>query len=218
MSSNLITFQTLQDQALAEQQVELLRKNGIPATLEIMPLTADNSFVQSYALQLQPEQLERAIQLMHTVTEEEIASVPADYYLYDFTKAELLEVVAQVHEWSELDVILAKKLLEAQGENLTDQQISTMQQERMQVLAKADQSASFMIGLGYFCAILGGFLGVIIGMNLLVMKKILPDGSKVYTYPEKTRAHGKRILILGSILFLLFFLLKVSWEITKASH
>lgn len=214
MLSDLITFQILQDRAQTEQLVELLRDNGIPAEIEILPLTADNSYVQSFALKLQTSDQAKATQLLQTISEQEIDSLPADYYLYTFTKPELLEVIAQAHEWSELDVILAKKLLEKQGENLTDQQISTMQQARMQELAKADQSP-FMVELGYFCAILGGFLGLIVGWNLMVMKKTLPDGSKVYTYSENTRSHGKRIVIIGGIMFLTLFLIRMAFAIAK---
>jgi hypothetical protein len=215
--SATITFQTLQDQSQATELVKLLLENNLQAELKILPLTADNSFVQSYAVEIQTTTLEKAQELLRQINETEMAEIPADYYLYAFNRLELLDVVAQCHEWSELDVVLAQKLLREQGENLTEAQMKAMQSARIQELGEAVKPAGFMIGIGYVCASLGGLLGLIIGWNLMKMKKVLPNGEKFFAYSANSRAHGKRICILGACVLFISITVQIIWGITQAT-
>jgi hypothetical protein len=216
--STTITFQTLQDQSQASELVQLLLENNIQAELEILPLTSDNSFVQSYAVQIGETQLEKAHQLLAAISEADMAAIPSDYYLYAFTRQELLDVVAQSYEWSELDVVLAQKLLREQGETLTEAQMKDMQSARIQELSKADKPAGSMISIGYTTAALGGLLGLIIGWNLMRTKKLLPNGEKVFAYSAESRAHGKRICILGACVLFISVTIRIVWGITQATN
>lgn len=82
-----------------------------------------------------------------------------------------------------------------------------MKKQRLQELEKPDENQRPWIIAGYIFALLGGFLGIIIGYFLWTSKKTLPDGRKVYSYNQKDRMQGKYIFFIALIIFpsLLFF-------------
>lgn len=76
-------------------------------------------------------------------------------------------------------------------------------------MAKPEKDQTKLIQWGYLLAITTGVFGIIIGSSLLKSKKTLPDGQKVYTYSENNRAHGKNILLLGSIILGIVILTRI---------
>ena len=63
--------------------------------------------------------------------------------------------------------------------------------------------------IGYLSAFFGGILGVIIGYSLWKATKTLPNGSKVFSYSEKSQNNGRNIFVLGVVMVVVWVLLRV---------
>ncbi|MGM9479196.1 hypothetical protein ACS5PU_22435 [Pedobacter sp. GSP4] len=74
---------------------------------------------------------------------------------------------------------------------------------------KIDNSTRNYIYTGYLTAIFGGFLGLVIGWDLMRKKRVLRSGEKVFSYTLTDRQHGARILILATICFILLLTLTI---------
>lgn len=60
--------------------------------------------------------------------------------------------------------------------------------ENLDAIVTKKAGSNTWIGIGYFLAVLGGFLGIAIGYNYRSKK-----------YNEQTRRHGLYIIIIGSV-------------------
>ena len=63
---------------------------------------------------------------------------------------------------------------------------------------------------GYVAALIGGFIGILLGYSLWLSKKKLPNGSKVPAYNEEIRKHGRIIFYLGIIMFAVLSILRLT--------
>lgn len=135
--------------------------------------------------------------------------VDPDYYLLDFSKEELTDVLIKSDEWSEFDVDLARELLHTRGELLDEETLKSERSKRKAILVAPDKNQTALIIVGYVFAFFGGFIGLIIGVTLYTSKKEIPDGTKVYRYSESNRRAGLNISLISGSLIALSFLLKI---------
>lgn len=215
MSETTFTFRSLQNEAEAAELVNLLLSGGIAAQLESAGGTIDTSFLTTFKVQIDPASATRAENLLIQNNEEAILVLPADYYLYAFSRQELLDVVAQAHEWNALDVMLAEKLLLEQGVVLSEKEVSVLRDEWIDELSRPEKPPTLMITIGYTCSLLGGVLGIIIGRNLMYHKKNLPNGKKIYAYSDLHRHHGKNIAIIGTTISTFIIFMRIIWIVSK---
>lgn len=143
--------------------------------------------------------------------------VPEDYYLYDYSDAELKEILFKKDEWNEFDYEAAKKILQERGESISEEELYLFDQARINSLKNEyedPQEVKNYIIIGYILAVTGCILSLAWGMLLFVsygiaiailkLKKQLPNGERVYYFKEGDRKHGTRILWL-SIVFTIFW-------------
>ncbi|MEY2830286.1 MAG: hypothetical protein RIQ33_2144 [Bacteroidota bacterium] len=69
---------------------------------------------------------------------------------------------------------------------------------------KASQTYLF---LGYTASILGGVLSLIVGYQLYYTKSNDTNGN-IYLYDNSSRKHGLRMMIIGTITFIIFLIIK----------
>ncbi|HWZ04069.1 MAG TPA: hypothetical protein VNX40_10710 [Mucilaginibacter sp.] len=216
MEPDFITYQKFNDPALAEELAEQLEQNGIPYQIEEESLTFSITFVLNdplqteYAVKIKSEDFEKVNELLKKNEETNTGEIDKDYYLFNFTDDELMDVITKADEWSAFDVVLARKLLAQRGKEISEQKIAVIQEERIEELKKPEASQLTWVIIGYLIALGGVILpffvsaiGVFIGWHLSSYKKTLPDGERVYGYSETDRMHGKRIFYLGIIVFVL---------------
>ena len=115
----------------------------------------------------------------------------------------MLEIINHPDEWSRQDFFIAKKILEEREISISEQKIEKIKSDRIRELEKPESGDSSWIMLGYFLALLAGVLGIFFGLAFLISKKILPDGRRIYTYDSKTRKHGRNIVIISCLTFLI---------------
>jgi hypothetical protein len=213
MEPEFITYQKFNDAALANELAELLEEDGIDYIIQEQTTGFDPSMVMGnapidYAVKIKSNDFEKVNQLVKETEEKNIDGIEKDYYLFSFSDEELVGVIAKADEWSAFDVVLAKKILNERGNNISEKDISKLQEIRIEVLKTPEPPQTTGIILGYICAFGGGLIGLFIGWYLTTAKKTLPDGEKVYVYIESDRTHGQRIFFISLIMFVLVLLHK----------
>jgi hypothetical protein len=204
MSDTLLTFQKFNDPQIAAAIADQLQAQGIPNEVVNEAPSFDVSFANNHfeptiQLKLAPADFTKARAALQAYYRSKLKNLDADYYLFSFTNAELLEIIKTPDEWGDLDYALAKELLAERGQPVTAEQEAAFHRERLTVLARPEQTHPLQIFIGYLCALLFGVFGFIIGYIFVFQKKTLPNGDRVYLYPPGERRHGKYILILSAI-------------------
>jgi len=195
-------FPTLEQ---ASELKELLNEHGIESLIDdnVPPvdITFSGSTIQNeYEIRIKQSDFKRAEEILEKSAENLIDQIDKDYYLFEFTNEELYEILLKSDEWSAFDYTLAQKLLKQRGKSVDKDLLDSLKNERLKDLAKPEGNQRPWIIAGYAFAILGGFLGLLIGYSLWTSKKTLPNGQKVYSYAANDRAHGKYIFFIGLII------------------
>ncbi|MCD8741429.1 hypothetical protein LT679_12505 [Mucilaginibacter roseus] len=200
-----VTFKKFNDAALAEDLVVLLKNNNITYTVEEDALSFkpyfDNNveFDRDYLIKIRAADFERANDVINRHEAENITQVQSDHYLFAFTDAELMEVITKTDEWSNFDQLLAKRILNERGANLSDQQITEAKQAYIDELKTPEPNATRLIIIGYIFAFLFGAIGAYIGWLISYSKLTLPNGERILRYKESDRKHGRAIFWLSII-------------------
>nr|WP_199002443.1 hypothetical protein [Flavobacterium sp. ASV13] len=209
MTANFVTYKKFNNRDSAEKFGQLLQDENIEYSIDNNSVRVDttltgNAFGNEFCLKIDKSHFEIVDEILLKKSEEEIETVPDDYYLLSFSDDELIDVITKSDEWSTFDVALSKKLLKEKGKEVTPAQIEEIKNKRLKELAKPEKSQKGYIIAGYILALIGGWISIFIGWHLLTYKKRLPNGNQVYAYNENDRKQGNRIFILG-ILFLILW-------------
>lgn len=202
----LLTYRRFVEREQAEAFVQILAANNIGFEMEEYSAALDsvyvgqNTFDAKFHVKIKGEDFGRADAVMLRESDQAIAEIGSDHYLYQFTDQELYDVISKPDEWSELDYRLAAKILKERGKEVGQQKIEELKAERIKELAKPDESHGIWIVIGYISALMGGLIGIFIGWHLSVHKKTLPDGRRIKAYSKGARQHGTTILIIGLIM------------------
>jgi hypothetical protein len=202
MNTELITYKKFNDAALAGELADVLERNNIPYKVEeestlFNPTFYADETAKDYAVKISANDFIKLNELLKTGEIENVEAADADHYLYNFTNEELTDLVSKPDEWSQFDNLLAVKILNERGVNITDQTINQLNSKRLEDLKQPEKPQKTWIVIGYIFALLGGVLGAFIGWHLLSSKKTLPNGDQVYSYIESDRAQGKTIFYLA---------------------
>ena len=175
--------------------------------------TGNTDLQKETQLMIRQSDFEKAENILEEKAVAQLNDIASDYYLLDFTNEELNEIIEKPDEWNSFDYKLAQKLLKDRGLVVDDNYLKTLKEQRILELSKPENDQEGWIVFAYIVSLLGGMLGVLIGWYLWTMKKTLPNGQKIYAYSPKDRWHGKRIFLLGIILFLSEFLLALLYKL-----
>jgi hypothetical protein len=160
-------------------------------------------------VKVKSEDFEAVNELLKENEVKNIEGIEDDYYLYEFTDEELMEILVKADEWSALDYMLAQKILAKRGKNITEKDIAAIKEKRLAELKTAEPPQTTWIILGYIFAFIGGILGLFIGWHLKSHKKTLPDGERIYAYTENDRWHGRVIFYLSIVGVIVAFIVRI---------
>jgi len=203
-----VQFQSFYNDDESVSTIETLKANNIEYRIERFKEILDAVMVgdlneKIIFLKIRSHDFQKANEALDKKILNNIATLENDYYLFSFPNDELLEIIQKPDEWSRQDFLIAKKILNDRGTDLSDEKISTIKVDRIKSLAKQESGNIPWLILGYALALLGGLFGLIIGLPFIFAKKTLPDGSRMYIYNKYTRQHGKNIVIISVIVLCL---------------
>lgn len=200
-----VSFRKFSNLEQARMLEELLFSNNIENRLIENKSSLDGSFsttlLNDYEIKIKHEDFIKAVGFMESHAVHMFNNIDKDYYLLSFNDDELYDIILKKDEWNEFDYLLAKKLLADRGKVIDDELLKDLRKQRLDDLAKPEPEQPKWVIIGYLSAFFGGLLGLIIGYLLWTSKKTLPNGEKVYSYSEFERRQGKRIFIIGAIIF-----------------
>lgn len=213
-----LIFERFSEKEFAEELLIFLQSKNIDAILETSkqnfdPSFANNDFDTEFLIKLRGVDFSKAKKYLKEkyATEIEI-NLNNDYYLFDFTNEELLEILEKEDEWNVYDYVFAKKLLENRGIEINDEKINQLKDERDSELSKPEKHQKTWIIIGYITSFLGGLLGIFIGWHLYSYKKTIPTGQKIYAYSEKDRQSGKIIFCIGIVSLIFWLIIRYSFN------
>jgi len=135
--------------------------------------------------------------------------IDEDYYLYQFTNDELIDILIKSEEWSSTDYVLAQQILAKRGVSINQADLEKLKTKHIDELQRPEQPQTALIIIGYILAFLGGFAGIFIGWYLKSSKKTMPDGEQFYSFTNKDRKHGQTMFVIGCICFVLTILTRI---------
>ena len=213
-SEEFITFQKFNDQIAAMDLGAILHEGNIDYELENASPSFDASFANNelskeFRIKIRKQDFEKANGLIKQISLSQLDSVDKDYYLFDFTDEELMEIISKPDEWGQFNFLLAQKILKARGKEIKPEEVEELNEQRLEELAKPEGEQEGWIIAGYIMSFLGGLLGVFYGWHLLTHKRTLPNGKSVYAYSQSDRKHGNRIFLIGIFFSLFWILIKI---------
>ena len=227
--AEFVTYERFATQGELKELVELLEANQIVYELEDDIQLVDASFAnpnhhRDYRIKLLSADFERVNELRNQIAASELEHVAQDYYLFDFTDDELIDLISKQDEWSPFDFQLARKILKDRGKEISSQRMYELKNSRIKELATVEKHSVGGIVSGYMLTVLGGVLsfviygyistllvliGLIIGGYIVSSKKTLPNGERIFTYGDSDRKQGKIILIIGAPMLIISVLMRL---------
>jgi hypothetical protein len=205
MMSDFTTYQKFWSMDEAVELIHLLKENGIEFEVVDNSISVDVTFVpnrdREKEVKLRKEDFAKVDELLEKIAESNLENVDKDHYLFQFSQAELLEIIQKPDEWSKDDFLLAKHILTTRGITITSDQVKELKEQRLEKLSEPESGNALWTFIGYVLALGGGVLGILIGWHLMNFKKVLPNGERVYVYTKTARKHGSVIVVLGIVCF-----------------
>lgn len=207
MKQEYSIFRTFSNIEQATELQDALNEIGIDTVIDDNSPPVDVTFTgggtinTKIEIRIKQSEFQRAEQVLEKLAEQSLNDIDPNYYLFDFSNEELYDILLKSDEWNMFDYTLAQKLLKERGKSIDKDLIESLKKQRLEELAKPDENQKPWIIAGYVFALLGGFLGLIIGYFLWTSKKTLPNGQKVYSYSAKDRRQGKYIFYIALIIF-----------------
>jgi hypothetical protein len=199
-------FNTLEE---ASGAVELLVKNNIHYIVEKNEASNDivfagNTLNAELLVKVKTDDYETALKLLEELTEVGIEKLDKDYYLFEFSDKELLDILEKPDEWSLNDYLWAQEILKQRGKEVDKTTLDEWKQKRLEFLAQPEKVTGNYILTAYILCFLGGIIGFFLGRHVKAFRKLLPNGQKVYAYDEESRKKGKNVEIAG-LLFMAIY-------------
>jgi hypothetical protein len=210
MEENFVTYRKFIFKDDALDLIEILKENNIDYVLDDNSSRLDSSFgnddnTKQFVLKIEKENFERVEELEEKSISKSLDNVDKNYYLFESSDEDLIEIVLKKEEWSKFDYLLAQKILKERGKEINQDLIKAINKRRVEDLKTEEASPKWLIFIGYLFSILGGFIGIFIGLYLMNYKKTLPNGETIYGFGKEDRNSGKNVFIC-SIMGIIFWL------------
>lgn len=208
-------FRTVATQNAADEITKLLAEKDIESEVikeSFSPASTfgEGSLSSNFEIRIKNIDRDKAEAIMIDVAEQFLSNIDPEHYLFSFSDQELIDLLSQKYEWSEIDILLSEKILNDRGVKIDHQKLSTENEIRILELAEPTKSNPLWIILGYIFAFFGGLLGLLIAYSVMKAKRKLPDGTMVYDYDESTRRHASVIFAISLIVISLAVILRFS--------
>ena len=214
MEENFVTYRKFIFKDDALDLIEILKENNIDYVLDDNSSRLDSSFgnddnTKQFVLKIEKENFERVEELEEKSISKSLDNVDKNYYLFESSDEDLIEIVLKKEEWSKFDYLLAQKILKERGKEINQDLIKAINKRRVEDLKTEEASPKWLIFIGYLFSILGGFIGIFIGLYLMNYKKTLPNGETIYGFGKEDRNSGKNVFICSIMGIIFWFIVRI---------
>jgi len=194
--------------------VELLEKNNITYNIEKTEVTGDivfagNTLDEELHVKVKSDDYEAAQKLLEELTEVDVEKLDKDYYLFDFSDKELLEILERPDEWSLNDYLWAQEILKQRGKEVEKFKLDEWKTKRLDFLAQPELVKDSYLRTAYIFCILGGIIGFFMGRHVHAFQKLMPNGKKVYAFDDVSRLKGKKVERVGIFFVFVYIVLLI---------
>ena len=222
---NLLTFKTYPSATDATEAAETLRQHGIhteviKAAQQYTYFVTGGNYNENYVLKIAQDDFSKANELLKSEEPAVIDVVDAHHPLQAMNTDELKAILEKPDEWGSENYGVALAILKSRGITYTQDAITHLKEERINVLSQQKTANPLLLFIGYVMSCLYFFiylmnylnmptrtiqgifwnflwaLGIILGLVLAGSKTTLPDGSSRPTYTSRSMLHGRLIIIL----------------------
>ena len=208
-----ITARKFSDEKQFNDLLLILENNSIPYKTEVFRERIDavsmRTLPAEYNVKVPSDKFAQVFEILNDIASKEVFEVDNTHYLFDFTDQELYDILAKPDEWSAFDYQLSQKILKERGKQIDKEFLNSLRKTRIEDLAKPEEKQTNNVWVGYLFSLLGGLIGIAIGWNMMSSKKKLPNGEEIFSYQENDRKHGKRIMILGIVMLIIWTFAKI---------
>jgi len=202
MSELFVLYHSFTDAVVANEIATRIKDAGLELEFDIGTAVKDKILIGSnlepeFKIKLQSKDFARANAVLEDYYTAQLQFVEKDYYLYSFTNTELLEIIEKRDEWGIIDYVLAKKILAENGVDISKAAIQKLDSDRLQQVAQPEALSTSWILLGYLGCLIIGIFGIFYAIAIVIAKKTLPNGLRVYTYNKATRSHGTAMIVVA---------------------
>ena len=211
MEDNFATYRKFIFKDDSLDLIEILKEHKIDFILSDNSSRLDSTFgnddnTKQFALKIERANFKKVEELEEDLISKSLDNVNKDYYLFEFSDEELIEIVLKSEECNKFDYLLAQKILKERGKEVNLDLIKAINKRRIDDLKTEEASPKWLIYIGYLFSVLGGFIGIFIGLYLMNYKKTLPNGETIYGFGTEDRKSGKNVFIC-SIMGIIFWLI-----------
>lgn len=206
--TQLVLLREFRDEESLREFIALLKKSDIEVILHDSASGFDASFAfnkttRFWQIWVDQTQEEQARQVSDQFDHEIIDQLTEDYYLFSFSNKELLEVLNQPQEWSSIDVLLAKKLLDREGIPIDSVEIASKIQLAKTAADRSESVPQYVIVAGYVFSVISGAIGLAIALALLLSKKTTSDNQRIHRFDNATRNQAYIMIAVFLVAFIL---------------
>jgi len=217
MAEEFVLYHKFTDTAVAEDIAAELKEHGIDCHLQnnlhsYLTVVGAASIDFAIGLNLRPQDFPRADAILDYYCLQAVREIDKGYYLFEFTDAELREIINNPYDWGQFDYQLAKHILKEKGEEVSDTHVQQMKQKKISDLSQQEKVNPIKLVAGYILALIIPVAAIVIGITILYNRTVLPNGEKFYIHSKKERMHGKRMITISMVWMVIIFL----WNFYKA--
>jgi hypothetical protein len=205
--STFLTYSRFYTKEEAEEFAALLDANNILFDAERLRTPLDNIYLgedsePKYIVKVMQEDFGKVESLVKKEMEKQVDELPADYYLFQFSNEELLEVLQKSEDWNHLDQTLAKRLL--QQRNVRTDGLAVLAVFNEEEINGKERISTTTLVITYLLAIIFAIVGMLIGALMITAKRTMKDGSKMPLYDNWTVNQGWIVFNIGLVRTLIF--------------
>jgi hypothetical protein len=209
-----LTYRKFNEHTAAKTFSLLLEDEGITNVLEdsspkFDPGFSNNELLKEFRIKISSEDFEKADVILLKQATDLADEIDENHYLFQYNNDELKEVLSKADEWNEIDIALARKILEKRGIVFSQSDLKELHKKRLFELSKPEHFSETWIRFAYIVSIAGGLIGLVIGWHINTHKKTLPNGESVFAYDEISRKKGNNIFKVGIFMLVLWIVIFV---------
>lgn len=170
---------------------------------------ANDTINNSYFVYVAEHDFANAKNCLLHYSEQLVQSISNEHYLFQFTNDELIDVLINAHEWNEVDVLLAEKILKDRRVEYSLDQINEERKAQIKELEVQKKLNNWTKTWVILVLLTLPLIGVIIGTIFWTKSVQLPDGRKHLVYDTNSRKFGRIVVIIGAVLTALIILIRI---------